>query len=48
MFSLSMDGHFIDFVWKNVLNLCRFDLGNSFHKHINWTNLDVCVLSELL
>ena len=43
-----MDGHFIDFIWKNVLNLCKFDLGSNFHKHINWTNLDVPVLFELL
>jgi len=43
-----MDGHFFDFIWENALNLCKFDLGSSFHEHIDSTNLGVAVLSELL
>jgi len=48
IFSLSLDGHFIDFIWENVLDLCKFDLGSSFQEHSNCTYLDASVLSELL
>lgn len=48
VFSLSLDGHFIDFIWEDVLNLYKFDLGCSFQEHINCTNLDIRLLFELL
>lgn len=44
----SLNGHFIDFIWENILNLYKFDSGSSFQEPLNFANLDIPVLSELL